>query len=419
MSAPAPVSSSSLSHVPSASLKRTAEDAKLEVEAKAENPAKKGCLIEWDILFSTITAEINEFRGPFSAEEVAMNIASTDLETMSLICHYDLETVKEYLSEFMHAVTDIPVRVIHNVVEQIYTISLQNGRFARTLEILEENIDDYIESTEKEHLQSLIAKATKILTKKSPNDIDKIEKQKGQITTVSKEIAEMIALSCYIDPGYQKPIQILLAGAEYEECRLKFPRLLQNLQIAQNEFTQLRLLSNQLREKQAELSSKAQPLYAAEASSEAPSPREIYLQGNYELFWNGGVKIIIEAFKRTFIDAQSKNAVPRDIRQSVKNAAQVDLRWSGYTANFLKNNAASMTDSAFISTVWTNLSENDPEDLMRLYLAVLSQSQFDTLKEQIRASQTPSVILESSTHTILGSNPTLQALNTWCENNQS
>jgi len=408
------ISSSSSSSI---SFKRTSEEAEIISREAIEASPKRVELVDWDTLSTLILLELedvkNESDENFSSLDIATSIASTNPSIMTLLCSYPFSEVRSSLC----------IRSCENrenaVALQLYAMSLENGRFGNITISLEENIVNYINQSTKEALQTIVNTAANLVSQPHKTTLAEIEYQKSNLSKISSKIGEALNLFCYIDKHYQKPISILIAQAKYPTCKKYFAQLQQNLQTSLYERDQLQIVNREVLTQLAQLTALAKPLYEAIPSKQLPRDKEIFFLGNYELFWNVGVKIIGDAFIETFkLARNSQFRLPKELKDALIAATRLELKWNGYQLAYLLKNADTISEKAFISNVWTKFSDNDPEDLMRKYLFTLPNDKFETLKTQIKNSENPMQMMESTFLKELRTKLTFLTLNTWCENNK-
>jgi hypothetical protein len=372
-----------------------------------EPETKRIALIDWSSLLMSISVELESVDDQSNSHAIATSIIISTPPMLGLICYYSLTEINAELTKCFAETPDIDQQKVLMIAKQIYIIGLQNGRFYGITESLEGNIVKYLQDSSKNNLTSLIHQAEKALAQPNKNTIHSIEKQKSDLQTISAQIDQVLGLFCYISNEYEEPIRLLTERADYENCRMHFRRLVQNLQITQNEKVQLQKCAREIQVKIGQLTVDLKVLHTQDKADEVTKAQEILFQGYYMNFWNMGIKILSSAFTETF----KEKKLPRPILRAIDRAARIEPRWGGYTHTALSKDPTVIPDPAYLNTMWSKYSEEDIESLMRKFLFSLKPEDLELVRQSIASDEA----LEVEVHKVLPANSTFMTLKEWCD----
>jgi len=282
---------------------------------------------------------------------------------------------------------------IQTTLITLYLLGLMNSTFEKITEDLEKNIADYLPRTTKEKFQTLIKNGDLAIATHPPKTLADAEKEVIRLSAITQEINGLLMLFSYLEPENLERIEMLYTYAQKPNGTLRFPNcethfsdLCLNLQINQNERSELRNIQKCLMKKIWDLRK-----FIKRVCSPSPiSERERLYSNHAVAFWEAGVKILELALQETFTKKRENRRfyLPEGFVNAVRNASKLE--------GFRYRNFQEMVDDRelklapqFILAIWGEYmgplsSINDAADLMNFILSKLNENQFLKLQNELK-----------------------------------
>lgn len=268
----------------------------------------------------------------------------------------------------------------------LYSNSLTNSHYRKSVENLENTIQQLLVTSDISYARKIIEKVSFILSQEPGSALEAIQEQLKQARIAATEIENFLKLFYYLDSKdeIENIYRFTQLGdySQFPHCETYFPPLCQNLSICQKEKEELLSFRRQLVQKIALLVQK-QAAFCAEVSAPKLSIEKAkFLEYHGALLWEMGSALLTEAFNQTL--TQKKNNPRLFIPQDLVNAINAVSRKPGFKGFYFRNliERRSMTISIqYISQVWSEYTGSDLLSLMQHSVEKVSDATFAEMKE--------------------------------------
>jgi len=356
-------------------------------------------MFDFEPLSAAIFAQLLEEDG--DVNDAANALIQNNPDILVEFSSYRPSIVKKAFKEYLINTAYKDRDSICKTAEYLCIISILNSKQPMIVN-LEGNMVYNLWASRKERVQSLISVTEELIALAFVKDIVGLERYSIKLNQMEAELAQTLALFCYLNDDYREVIEVLVlnttqAGGSprYPKCKKDFKEFWQNLSILGNEKLKLSQLLGRIHQKQVSLRSQMGQLYQVQEQKEAKKMiplRESFFKTHESEIWKEGEKLFKAVFKETL--------VPKNLRADFSRALA---------------QAGGVSQDSDISSIWNvwELYAGTPHlfdlgDFMRHFINVLSEKRFQQLVSKEKT-------LEKTFFEFFGQKATFSTLKKWAK----